>query len=260
MRITNQDKADYNRLKRNLLNKIKRVQKEHNINLASEIDIKPLEMYTRKEFNAFKEKGKRMLTKTPRWQFVKLNDRVSVNKIEFRKYTEGQKKAEKKALDRLIKYQDTPIYENNRKISTVSQFAATMKNPDIIGVKPPYSRPINEVKSRDEVLKRIETFEKFNSRRFNEATESRLKENFINAIKIGVGDIGKELIERIENIPNDDFTEIFTMNRDMMKYFNHYHGDINESIEIVDNVNKFVDRYYNNDIDMSFKNARMNIA
>ena len=59
MRITKRDRSEYRRIRRNVLAKIRRTQRNHDIDLSREIVMKELDSMSRQEFNTFKERKTR---------------------------------------------------------------------------------------------------------------------------------------------------------------------------------------------------------
>lgn len=259
MRITKKDRETYNKLRSSIVRKIRNTKNKYNIDLSNEINLKPLKEMNRGEFNAFKEQARIMLKGVPRYTFVKLNDHLSVNKIQHRRYIEAQKKAEQKAKKRFDELKDKPFFDNNKRIMDVGTYVQTMKNPDIPGINAPRSMDIEDITRLEYMEKKTQELERYNSPRITDEREQRLKENYITALKKEYGDYAVKLIDKIQMIEPSDFVELYAINNDV-DIFNIYHSDVNAIGDIVENIIHFIDEYQKGLVDMSFKKARENAA
>ena len=263
MRISQRDRSEYNRLRRNLMNKAKRVKAEHNINFLNEnrdLKMKPLENMSRSEFNNFKEQA-RVMTKrgVQRFSYEKLNDHVSVSRSEARRLRQSSELARKQAQRRFESVADRPLYRGDEpQQTTVGAYIQTMKNPDIPGVSAPDLKEEQAIRSRDYVKSKIRQFDRYTNQQDYRQRQSTLQENFKNKINEVFNSEGSEITELIDQIEPEDFIEMYSMSDDLnIDHF--YLEDLDQLEQRVKNMTRFIKRYQSGEVDMDFKRARQNI-
>lgn len=258
MRITQKDKRDYARLKKNVSAKIDRVKNTHNIDISSDIDMTPLENMDRRQFNQFKDQAKVMTKRgVPRYSFTKLNEHVSVSQSELNQLNYNKRLADRQAEKRFNRIKDKPYYDAGRQQSTVGQYAATMKDPDIPGINAPNVQPLEKIPSREYVQSKIEQLDRYTDPNSLKKTTDTLKTNYVNKLKETFNSDAADLIKKIEGINPEDFLELYGMSGDMdIKMF--YIGDLDLLEAAVENTENHIDKYMNGETDMDFKTARNN--
>ena len=180
MRITKRDRSEYQRIRRNVLAKIRRTQQTHNIDLSREIRMKDLEDMSRQEFNTFKEQARSFTRRgNPNYTFTKINDHVSISVAERDRLNYLQRVAERAAERRFNQIKDKPFYAGGKPEMSVGQYVNQMADPDIPGIKAPNVLPDDDIKSREYVQGRINALTKYVTVREQERLRSQLKENYI---------------------------------------------------------------------------------
>lgn len=263
MRISQRDRSEYERLRRNLLNKAERVKAQHNINFLNEnpeLKMKPLENMSRSEFNNFKEQA-RVMTKrgVQRFSYEKLNDHVSVSRSEARRLRESAALAQKQAAQRLEKVADRPLYRGDKpQQTTVGDRVQVMKDPDIPGVSAPDLQDDQKIRSRNYVQSKIKQFERYVDQQDYKKRQSILQDNFINKVKEVFNSDGNSITELIENMSPEDFIEAYSMSDDLN--IDHFYLEDMEQLQArVDNIESFINKYNSGQVDLDFKRARDNI-
>ena len=265
MRISKRDRQEYDRLTKALLNKADRVKKQHNINFLSEnpdLKMKPLENMTRNEFNTYKEQA-RLMTKRgiQRFSYVKINDYVSVSRSEERRLRYNKEIADRQAKRRYDELKDKDYYEEGQEPSKVGVYVETMKEPDIPGINAPHVLDDDKIASREYVRNKIKQLDNFSNLSIRNERNEIMKQNYIKGLEEvfnGGGDELDELIQQIENIETDDFIELYSRSADMsFTYF--YVDDYILLRENFNNIQSYINSYYQGDVDMDIKNARDNI-
>lgn len=262
MRISKRDRKEYNRLRSNLLSKARRVKEQHNINFLSEnpdLKLKPLEQMSRSEFNTFKEQSKLMTKRgVPRFSYEKINDQVSVSRSEMMRLKYNENLANKQAAKRYNEIKDKPFYEDGESEGVVGEYIETMKNPDIPGISAPHVADDDEMRSREYVRNKIQQLENYTNQQVRSDRNELMKENYINELKTAFNSDADDLINKIENMPTEDFIELYSMSGDMSFSF-FYIEDLDIMQENINNVTTYVDSYYQGNADFDYRNAKNNV-
>lgn len=262
MRISKRDRQEYDRLTKALMSKAKRVKKQHNINLLSEnpdLKMKPLENMTRNEFNTYKEQA-RIMTKRgiQRFSYVKINDYVSVSRSEERRLRYNKEIADKQAQRRYDELKDKDYYEEGQQPTKVGEYVETMKNPDIPGINAPHVLDDDKIASREYIQNKISQLDNFSDVSTRNERNDTMKQNYINALKETFNSDSDQLVEQVEKMNTDDFIELYSRSADMSFSF-FYSEDDDLLQENLNNIQSYVNSYYQGDVDMDIKNARANI-
>jgi hypothetical protein len=204
IRISKNDEQEYKRLVRNAKAKMRRLQKQHGIDLSDEISLPSLSSFqNRKEFNNFKEdinKFNKGLKND--YKIVKNDQGVAFTKKEVKKYEKKQKEA--------IRTSRTTLRKNkNRKSENIPQT-----------IQPRHSQKIdlNDIKTRENFKTRMENLTKrSNPDYFNERDEL-FKTNYIKSIlgSFNEREVVNEIVELIQAIPADRFYDIY---KEYIDYF-----------------------------------------
>jgi hypothetical protein len=204
IRISKNDEQEYKRLVRNAKAKMRRLQKQHGIDLTDEISLPSLSSFqNRKEFNNFKEdinKFNKGLKND--YKIVKNEQGVAFTKKEVKKYEKKQKEAIELAEQHYAKTKT-----ENQKIFLKPS------NLDI-----PRKIDLNDIKTRENFKTRMENLTKrSNPDYFNERDEL-FKTNYIKSIlgSFNEREVVNEIVELIQAIPADRFYDIY---KEYIDYF-----------------------------------------
>ena len=204
IRIRSSDEAEYKRLVRNAKAKMRRLKKDHGIDLTDEISLPSLSSFqTRKEFNNFKEdinKFNKGLKND--YKIVKNDQGIAFTKKEVKKYERKQKEAIQLAEEHYAKTKT-----ENQKIFLKPS------NLDI-----PRKIDLNDIKTRENFKTRMENLTKrSNPDYFNERDEL-FKTNYIKSIlgSFNEREVVNEIVELIQAIPADRFYDIY---KEYIDYF-----------------------------------------
>jgi hypothetical protein len=204
IRISKNDEQEYKRLVRNAKAKMRRLKKDHGIDLTDEISLPSLSSFqTRKEFNNFKEdinKFNKGLKND--YKIVKNDQGIAFTKKEVKNYERKQKEAIQLAEEHYAKTKT-----ENQKIFLKPS------NLDI-----PRKIDLNDIKTRENFKTRMENLTKrSNPDYFNERDEL-FKTNYIKSIlgSFNEREVVNEIVELIQAIPADRFYDIY---KEYIDYF-----------------------------------------
>jgi hypothetical protein len=197
IRISKNDEQEYKRLVRNAKAKMRRLQKQHGIDLTDEISLPSLSSFqNRKAFNNFKEdinKFNKGLKND--YKIVKNDQGVAFTKKEVKKYEKVQKEAIRLAEE---------------------HYAKTKTEDQKIFLKPsnleiPRKVDLKDIRTRGNFKDRMENLTKrSNPQYFNERDEL-FKTNYIKSIlgSFNEREVVNEIVELIQAIPADRFYDIY---------------------------------------------------
>jgi hypothetical protein len=197
IRISKNDEQEYKRLVRNAKAKMRRLQKQHGIDLTDEISLPSLSSFqNRKEFNNFKEdinKFNKGLKND--YKIVKNDQGVAFTKKEVKNYERKQKEA----IELAEQYYQKTKTENQKIFLKPS-------NLDI-----PRKIDLNDIKTRENFKNRMENLTKRSDPDYFNYRDELFKTNYIKSIlgSFNEREIVEEIVELLQAIPADRFYDIY---------------------------------------------------
>jgi hypothetical protein len=197
IRISKNDEQEYKRLVRNAKAKMRRLQKQHGIDLTNEISLPSLSSFqNRKEFNNFKEdinKFNKGLKND--YKIVKNEQGVAFTKKEVKNYERKQKEA----IELAEQYYQKTKTENQKIFLKPS-------NLDI-----PRKIDLNDIKTRENFKNRMENLTKRSDPDYFNYRDELFKTNYIKSIlgSFNEREIVEEIVELLQAIPADRFYDIY---------------------------------------------------
>jgi hypothetical protein len=197
IRISKNDEQEYKRLLRNAKAKMRRLQKQHGIDLTNEISLPSLSSFqNRKEFNNFKEdinKFNKGLKND--YKIVKNDQGVAFTKKEVKNYERKQKEA----IELAEQYYQKTKTENQKIFLKPS-------NLDI-----PRKIDLNDIKTRENFKNRMENLTKRSDPDYFNYRDELFKTNYIKSIlgSFNEREIVNEIVELLQAIPADRFYDIY---------------------------------------------------
>jgi hypothetical protein len=197
IRISKNDEQEYKRLVRNAKAKMRRLQKQHGIDLSDEISLPSLSSFqNRKEFNSFKEdinKFNKGLKND--YKIVKNDQGVAFTKKEVKAYEKKQKEAIQLAEEH---YEKTKT--ENQKIFLKPS------NLDI-----PRKIDLNDIRTRENFKNRMENLTKRSDPQYFNYRDELFKTNYIKSIlgSFNEREVVNEIVELLQAIPADRFYDIY---------------------------------------------------
>jgi hypothetical protein len=197
IRISKNDEQEYKRLVRNAKAKMRRLQKQHGIDLTNEISLPSLSSFqNRKEFNNFKEDINKFNKglKTD-YKIVKNDQGVAFTKKEVKNYERKQKEA----IELAEQYYQKTKTENQKIFLKPS-------NLDI-----PRKIDLNDIKTRENFKNRMENLTKRSDPDYFNYRDELFKTNYIKSIlgSFNEREIVNEIVELLQAIPADRFYDIY---------------------------------------------------
>lgn len=257
IRITKNDRQEYARLVRNTKAKIKRTLKNYGIDLSNEIQIPDIEDFkTREAFNEFKHKQKSFTSVANRhYQFKKNEYGVVASKAEIAEIERNTKRAQKIA-DKLIKEAEKkPFVAGGKEQGTIGQRMKQMAHPqNLTGISRPKDFDFNKVRSRKQLEQKMKNMEERADEDFFDKRMEKMKENLIDLLEKTFNSDAKDLVDKLKNIPPDDFYEMFLMFEELtFDYIYTSEADGSEANNYVSKIMSYVERYENAQINMDMK-------
>jgi hypothetical protein len=197
IRISKNDEQEYKRLVRNAKAKMRRLKKDHGIDLTDEISLPSLSSFqNRKEFNNFTEyinKFNKGLKND--YKIVKNEQGVAFTKKEVKNYERKQKEA----IELAEQYYQKTKTENQKIFLKPS-------NLDI-----PRKIDLNDIKTRENFKNRMENLTKRSDPDYFNYRDELFKTNYIKSIlgSFNEREIVEEIVELLQAIPADRFYDIY---------------------------------------------------
>jgi hypothetical protein len=226
MRISKKDKAEYNRLKKNVQSKINRVKKKDNLDLSGLMELPPLESFTRKDFNIWKEDAKKFSSRVNK---VKHNEHGVPYTNQLVK--EYQKRAEhaNKISDKFNKkFKDLPYLSGGKDTNiTVEMKNMIMKDPDTVGNRTKQKFDINEIKDIRGLERNMKRIDRYQSLEDYHTQLEEMRNNWVVGVMVTLGSDGDALIEKVMAMSPELFYEMYQSIDEMS--FEYFYNDDNNT-------------------------------
>lgn len=213
IRITKNDRREHAKLAKNTKAKIKRTLKNHGIDLSSEINIPSLDSFnTRAEYNAWKQQTASFLDRGNwKYQYVKNKNGVSISKSEKSQLERKTKVAQERAKKEIKRVKKLPFISGGKQYGTLEDRLYQMKDANELGIYVPPDFNFDSIQNLSQLnMKRNSVEKRLNQQSIDKRMDD-MKDNFIKVLKFSFNSDADELVEKIDNIPSDDFLEIYRM-------------------------------------------------
>lgn len=230
LRITKNDRREYAKLAKNAKAKIKRTAKNHASIDLSHIDIPSLDSFnTRDEFNQWKRQTESFLDRG-NWlyQFVKNKNGVSISRSELNKLERKTKLAQEKAQKQLKQAEKLPFIAGGKQYGTVGDRINQMANTNELGIYVPPDFNFDAIQNLSQLNMKRQSIEKRVNPTEIDKRMDQMKGNFISVLEASFNSDAEELIEKLRNVPSDDFLEMYYMFEEFD--FALYRSDPDESM------------------------------
>lgn len=248
IRISQKDKAEYNRLKNNARSKVRRIESKFGLDVSGDVPTPSLtDFKTRKDFNEWKETVTRFTNRhNPAYQFVKNANDVPISRKEIttikKDVEKGQRLADKKA--EALRDKDLNAY--GKPIGKLSQTMDKMAKPIVPGISRPKDFDIDKVESR----KDLETLKERYAKRADPETFSKrnidMQKTFLTELSETFNSDADDVIDLLKAIPPDEFYELYLQNEEFdFKLFYPMEGvEQEESLKELKAVESVLTRYW----------------
>ena len=247
-RVGEKTKQEYKRQARNTQAKINRVKKNYGVDLSSKIDIPSLDSFnSRSEFNQWVKQVERFRNRSASdYQFEKNEYGVVATKKQLNKIERQTRKAQKLADEKIKSLEDVPFYSGGKEQGTVG-----LQRPAKSGIYRPNDFNFNKVMSRQRLREIAEAMEKKSKPEYYDERLIRMKQNFIAILEGSFNSLADELVNRIKDIPPDDFYQLYLMFDEFdFDYFDTDGQSITADETSVGQMLKYIDMYERGDINM----------
>lgn len=196
---------------RNTKAKIRRTHKNYGVDLSDEIDIPSIENFkTRKEYNEWKEKVDSFTNRNNlNYQFKKNDYGVVASKKELNQIERATKQAQRVADELREKANKKPFISGGKEQGTVGQRMLQMGRPNTAGIYRPPDFDFDKIRSKKQLEEKKKNMEERSNPNFIDERAERLKQNYYETLEKFFNSDADDLIDRIKEIPADDFFELF---------------------------------------------------
>lgn len=246
IRITKNDREEYNRLARNAKSKISRIKNKYGVDLSGEIEVPKIDSFaSRAEFNQFKERAKSFTNRNnTKYQFVENKFGVVASKKEINKIKRDTEKAQRVAKKLTKEATNKPFIAGGKQQGTVGQQMKQMGKPDTAGIVIPNDFDFNKIRTRKQLKAKAESMEGRSEPGFFDKRMEQMKTNFIDALNKTFNSDAHGVAERIEIMSARDFYEMYlTINEFKFAaiYINELLGETTDNFVV--QINQQIDMY-----------------
>lgn len=252
----NNPQREYQRLVRNTKAKLRRIEDEYGLDLSDEIKIpKYEELNSPEKFDEFAERMSSFTDRgNLRYQFERNKKGVVYSKQELNEGIAHTMIAQEKAREFIDKYKDNPYYVSGKEAGyTVGERMTLFERENVAGITVPNDFDIDAFESRSRLKGRLELLGEKASGKFFDQSMSRMKENFMRAVRGSFNSEADDVLDMIDIIPPDDFFELFIMKAEFT--FEDYasDGSIDGSEQQLEMLRGYLQSYFRGEIDMDMK-------
>lgn len=230
IRISRKDKAEYNRLRRNTLSKLRRVEKSYGIDLSSEVNLTSLDSFTKRaEFNKWKEEQESFTNiGNTKFQFVKNKHGTVASKSEIYKGKRDDKSYRQRQSEFQEKNYQIPVFHQGKQISTVGQRMQMVLRPSIANVHEGSEFNFDEIKDRAYLLDKLDSLEKKADPEYFDKMLLTMQLNYLSKIEEDFGSVGNNLFDKIYAMTPEEFNELYLSNIEAMSFEVYYDNQVND--------------------------------
>lgn len=259
IRISGKDEMEYKKLVRNTKNKIRNVKNKYHKDLSDVVDLPKLESFqTRDDYNEWKQKVKSFTNRNNlHYQFVKNEYDVVISKKDLNEITRLRNQEIRVAKAMHKKAENKPVIKGNKVVTTQGQLMKQMGRPSIGGVSIPKKFDFKKIRTERRLKEVKENAKKKSDPKHYDKRMERMKLNWMTMISGSLNSDADELVKRIEDIPPDDFLEIYNMFFLDMD-FNDWDSEQllmshEKAMEKVNEIHSYIDRYERGELNMDMK-------
>lgn len=219
------DIKEYNRLKRNMQNKIRYGKQKHNYDWTNQVSIPSRsEIQTREQFNQFKENAKRFTNRfSPKYninnQFI-TNKRgtVTARYGEVRKLEIQNAKNIELAHKRINELEQLPYFRQGKERNKGErQFLLGTGNA--VGINVPKKFNFDEIETQARYNNIVNYYKDREGKDFYERKQMQMQKNFMKSLQDAFNSDGDEVVKAIGNMHHDDFYQMYLMYADIGNIF-----------------------------------------
>jgi hypothetical protein len=240
---------EYARLRRNALNKLKRIQDKFGVDESANIHIpEKKDFHSVKEYNNWKQEIQSFTNRSnTRFQYEKNVHGVVATKKEINELKRQTKKAQRIAEKKIKELEKLPYFNKEEQVGTVGQKYELLKKPNPTGVTVPPDFDFNEVDTRDRLQQLKEQREKRSNPEFFNERDKTFMGNFIRSLYGTLNSYADPVAERILKLDPSDFYEIAQMftNFDIDEYDSEGYIEMmgNEAEDRANELLSYINRY-----------------
>lgn len=258
IRITKPDKLEYQRLRKNSLSKIKRVQKNYGVDVSEAVYIPPIEEFaTRENFNKWKAQMKSFTNvSNPNYQFKKNSHDVVASKANLIEVKENTKKAQKITDEMINRVESLPFFSGGVQTGeTVADRQAMKRRPTTAGIIRPLDFDFEAMESQLQFDKKLENMRKKSEQEYFDGRFDQLKQNYIDMLAKAFNSDADDLITMVNNLPAEDFYEMFMMFDEFQFEVYYVNPNMSEDAkeDAIGQMMAYIEGYYSDDLDMDMK-------
>lgn len=252
----NNPQKEYQRLVKNTKSKLKRVFDEYGLDLSEKIKIPDYEeLNSPEKFDDFVENMSSFTDRSNlRYQFERNKHGMVYSKQELNEGIANTMIAQQKARELIEKYKQHPYYVAGKEAGyTVGDRMMLYEKENVAGIEEPDDFDINKFESRSRLEGRLELLGDKASGKFFDESMSRMKENFMKALRGSFHSDADDVIAMLDIIPPDDFFEMFIMNAEFSFETFHSDGSGDNDLDQLELLRGYIDTYFRGEMDMDLK-------
>jgi hypothetical protein len=233
LKIRKQDKAEYNRLKKNIKSKIKYTQDKHGLDISDLIELPSLDSFSRKDFNLWKKQAT-TFTKSKSNKVKRNEHGVPYTDLLVKTYKQRAEKANdiKEKFNEIFK--DKPFLSKGVKTGiTIGQYDFLMKESDDLGNLTRRDFNIGVIKTMRDLERNRNRINEEQDIEFYHTSMDDMRGNWILSLRKQFNSDADNLVKLVNQISAGTFYELYKQNKEMAFSFIYTEGD-DETITLLE--------------------------
>ena len=268
MRVMKRDEKEFKRLRRNYRAKLNRVRKSTGFSLDEAdkwlgVEIPSIKdmrngkaFKSRKEFNDWKKQLQDVNSRTFTPLQIETNKKgLRYPKIVQQRGRQATQKAQQHVDEMIEQYSNLPQFVDGEEMGTVDKRQLMLGDKESYGLYKPEDFDIDNFVNPKSVENNITKNEERQTKEYYDERMERMRDNFISIFDDPDNEENQKIVEKLKNIPPDDFYEMYLMlpEMDFEDWDSETGGFIGGDKSPQEVFGYFLDVYEQGNIDLSLK-------
>lgn len=250
IRITKNDRAEHARLVRNTKAKIRRTQRNHGIDLSDEVSTPSIEEFsTRKHYNKWKEEQRSFTNRANLgYQFQTNKYGFTASKREIQQMERDTRIVRSRADEKVKELSKLPTMKNAEQSGKMKDRITQIGRSNATGITKPPEFDFKKVTDRSHFKRKQEAVERRLDQGYFAERAKTMKGNFVQKLLEQFNSDADEVSRKIENMDNNEFYEMYIMNKTDIDFDYLYTEDPQQNRDFAQKIEDAVDKYQSGNV------------
>lgn len=235
---------------RNTRAKIRRTQRNHGIDLSEEVSLPSIESFsTRKQYNKWKEEQQSFTNRANlSYQFQTNKYGFTASKRDIYRIDRDTKIAQRRADEKVKELSKLPTMKNAEQSGKMSDRITQIGRSNATGITKPPSFDFEKVEDKTHFERKQESINRRLDRGYFAERAKTMKGNYLSKLLETFNSDAEEVAKKIENMGDNDFYELYIMNKTDIDFDYMYTDDPQKNKDFAQKIEDAVDKYNSGDV------------